>query len=248
MDRDLLKKLGVGCLGALSPIIANLMVVDMRLVLTNATFWAALSYFVRQLALCIAACIVVYLNRDEKKLARVFQLGIVAPALLTGMINGVSLSANLPAQANVTPPANVKSQSTIEMPSTVSSAIAQPVVGNTSPTEAVPQPKDCLKRESSVSQEILRGLLSILPENRWYVVISSNINLRYAVNHVQEIRRKYEGKFQAEICQPLPGDNRYRIVIGENLTRTAAEKLQQEAVEAGFPPGTWLWSPLQAVQ
>ena len=90
---SLQKKLFIGCLGALSPIIANLLVVDLDLVLANAKLLTVVSYIIRVVALCGAACIVVYLNSDEDKPIKVFQLGIAAPALSTASLFRITYSS-----------------------------------------------------------------------------------------------------------------------------------------------------------
>jgi len=102
-------------------------------------------------------------------------------------------------------------------------------------------------RGSTPVQQIIRGTLGILPEDRWFVVTSSNLQLQTAIDDVQDIKRRYAGKFQPKICAPIRGDNRYRVVIGENLTYEAASKLRDEAIAAGLSRDSWLWSPLQAL-
>jgi hypothetical protein len=225
---DLRKKLFIGCLGALSPIVANLLVVDLDLVLADAKFLTVLSYLVRVFALCATACIVVYLNGDERKPIKIFQLGIAAPALLAGIINSASLSQHVKNQ-----------QSTFEIPSIVSSAFAQPVASQQ------PKVEDCRKHDSTAGQQILKGLFSILPEDRWYVSTSSNLQLQSAIDEVQDIERRFPARFHPKICAPTSGDDKYyRVIIGQNLTREAASKLRDAALAAGLSKSTWLWSPV----
>jgi hypothetical protein len=233
---DLRTRLFIGCLGALSPILANLLVLDLNLMLVNATPITVASYVVRQLALCIAACIIVYLSPDATKPMTIFQLGIAAPALLIGIINGISQTKNLTPHAE------------LQIPAIVGSAFAQPAPpsGGSVPTNLQAQVSDCLKRESTTSQQILKGAFGILPDDRWFVVVSSNLQLQTAIADVQDIQRKYPGKYRPKICAPVDGDNHYRVAIAENLTYDAATKLRDEAVGAGLPKGTWLWSPLQS--
>ncbi|MGB5184747.1 MAG: hypothetical protein WBO12_21515 [Xanthobacteraceae bacterium] len=59
-ELGLSKRLFIGCLGALAPILVNLYVVDLQTTLTNLLPLEALSYAVRVLALCV----IVYLNSD----------------------------------------------------------------------------------------------------------------------------------------------------------------------------------------
>jgi len=229
-DMDLRKKLFIGSLGALSPILINLLVIDLDLVLANAKLLTVVSYVIRVVALCAAACLVVYLNGDEDKPIKVFQLGLAAPALLTGIINGVSLSNNV-----------VNQRTAFEMPAIVSSAFAQP--GTINP----PKVEDCLKHDSTAGQQVLKGLLGILPEDRWNVSTSSNLQLQSAVDEVQDIKRRFPTKFHPKICAPISSDDKYyRVIIGQNLTREAASKLRDEALAAGLSKSTWLWSPVSS--
>ena len=230
---DLKTKLVIACLGALSPILASLLALDFDLILTNATPLTVTSYVIRQLTLCAAACLCVYLSPDARRPMTIFQLGIAAPAIIIGIINGVSQSHNLRPRIG------------FQIPAIVGTAFAQPAPR---PDGALPtgvRVEDCLRRESTVSQQIIKGVLGILPEDRWFVVISSNLQLQTAINDVQEIQQKFSGRFQAKICGPVSADNRYRVVIGQNLTYDAATRLKDEAKAAGLPIGTWLWSPLQ---
>jgi hypothetical protein len=66
-DIGLGKRLFIGCLGALAPILVNLYVVDLQTTLANLLPLEAVSYAVRVLALCISACVIVYLNNDEMR-------------------------------------------------------------------------------------------------------------------------------------------------------------------------------------
>ena len=223
---NLKNKLFIGCLGALSPILVNLILVDLDLVLANAKALTIASYIVRVIALCAAACLVVYLNGEEDKPIKIFQLGLAAPALLTGIINGVSLSKNV-----------VDQKAAFEIPAIVSSAFAQGA--------GQPKVEDCVKHDSTAGQEVLKGLFGILPENRWYVSTSSKLKLQSAVDEVKDIESRFSGKFHPRICAPISSDDKYyRVIIGQNLTREAANKLKDEALASGLSRSTWLWSPV----
>src|SRR5262249_61750466 len=100
---DLKQRLFIGCLGALAPILVNLYVVDLQTTLTNLLPLEALSYALRVLALCVSACIVVYLNSDEARPAKLFQLGIMAPAMLTSMLNGAAIANKVPSSPTPAP-------------------------------------------------------------------------------------------------------------------------------------------------
>ena len=86
----------LGGLGALAPIVLNLAVVDATALLTGVTPAVVLGYAIRVTFLFAVGAFVSYLQRETDRF-RAFQLGIAAPALLTGVINGHNAAATLPA-------------------------------------------------------------------------------------------------------------------------------------------------------
>jgi hypothetical protein len=148
-ELGLSKRLFIGCLGALAPILVNLYVVDLQTTLTNLLPLKALSYAVRVLALCV----IVYLNSDEVLPAKLFQLGIMAPAMLTSMLNGAAIANKTPSNPTTTPPAH---SSWLLIPE----ASAQPAAA----PQVAPTVRDCTKpQDPTVSQQILKGLVGITP-------------------------------------------------------------------------------------
>lgn len=252
MDQELLRKMKIGCLGALTPIVINLLVVDLHTTLSNLTVIEAITYSIRVVALCAAACIVIYLNFDEARPIKLFQLGIAAPAVLTGLLNGAVINNKQNAPATPAPqsaPAtpgrgselDKKFYFSFEVPSVVGSARAQGV-------GRAPGILDCTKpKDPTVGQQILKGLVGIVPENHWFVVVGSNDTSGGALSDVNAFNRRFSGKFTAEICAPPSGaDKPYRVVIGEYLTYSDATKLKLDAIAAGFPGETWVWNPVLA--
>src|SRR5437763_9651002 len=86
MDRKLRHKMAIGCVGAITPVILSLLIFDAQN-LANIDLPGMLGYALRVFALLFCACVVIFLNSDENKPAKIFQLGLAAPALLSGMIN-----------------------------------------------------------------------------------------------------------------------------------------------------------------
>lgn len=251
MNAELRKRLAIGCLGALSPILANLLIVDLQVTLASATPLVVAAYLLRVLVLCAAACIIVYLNHDENRPIKIFQLGIAAPALLTGIINGAAVS-NTAKQDQAPQQQQQRTQqqspsSYFEIPGLIGKVFAQSASrdGNVAPNQ--PSIEDCANpKDPSISQQFLQGFAGIVPDNRWFVVISSNINIESAVGDVATINRQFPGRFKPKICAPPRGDKFYRVVIGEYLNYQAASKLRDEIVRAGIQKDAWLWTPFNA--
>jgi hypothetical protein len=223
------ERLGVGCAGALTPILANLLVVDLEVTLADLRPLTVASYIVRVLALCAAACIVVYLNSDETKAIKVFQLGIAAPALLVSLINGVQANHN-------------SKKASVEFPFLTATAFAQDAKGKAA--QGASQIADCMgEPEPTAGQQVIRGLFGILPDNRWFVVVGSDLTRENAISEANEVNQ--QGQFRAKVCAPAGGaDKYYRVVIGEYMSRAEALTLRKQAANAGLPKDAWLWNPM----
>ena len=93
-----LKKILVGGLGGLTPIIVTLIISDADTISgylrkLDGGVYEILGYIVQGLALFAIGGIWASLHRSEKDLRKVFQLGIVAPAVLVGMVSASGLNA-----------------------------------------------------------------------------------------------------------------------------------------------------------
>lgn len=245
MNQDLMRRMGIGCIGALTPILVNILIVDLQTQLSNTSVISALFYALRVVALCAAACIVIYLNDDESRPVKLFQLGVAAPALLTGMINGAVIANQKPAQQQTSAGAVVTGMLHEPMSapgftfSFVGEARAQTAGANTKVLDCR-QPK-----EPTFGQQALKGFLGIQPDNEWFVVVGSNPTAESASGDADVINRKYSGKFSAKVCAPLGGaDNRYRVVVGEYLSYDDATRMRVQAVAAGLPADAWVWNPM----
>ena len=233
------QRLFIGCLGALAPILVNLYVVDLQTTLTNVLPLEALSYALRILALCMSACLIVYLNGDEARPAKLFQLGVMAPAMLTSMLNGAAIANKTPTSPTPPPPAH---SSWLLIPQ----ANAQPVA----PPQTAAAVRDCTKPQvPSVSQQILKGLAGITPGNQWFVVVGSYGSAAAAADDAKQLNAKFPGKYQPEICSPTAVPNSpYRVVIAQYMTYSDAAQVKNDAIAAGLPSDTWLWNPFAVTQ
>ncbi len=80
-------KILIGGLGALTPIIMNLLVIDLENLLLNLTIISVIAYIIKVAILFYIGGIVAYLNKDEQKPIKLFQLGIYAPAMIIAFMN-----------------------------------------------------------------------------------------------------------------------------------------------------------------
>lgn len=236
---QLKQRLFIGCLGAMAPIVANLCVVDLNTVFAHLLPLEAFTYFVRLLGLCAAACVVIYLNSDEFRPVKLFQLGVMAPAIITQMLNGAAVVNKTPTSPTTAPP--VQSGWLL-----IPRANAQPAAA----PQVTPTVRDCTKPQNpSVSQQILKGLAGITPGNQWFVVVGSSGSAEGAANNANQLNAQFPGKYHIEICGPTSVPNSpYRVVIAQYLTYADAANVKNAAIAAGLPSDTWLWNPFAVNQ
>lgn len=76
----------------MTPVVAQLLLVDLEAVFASASVYAVLGYAVRVAALFAVGVIAVFLDRSEFDRVRLFQIGMAAPSLLLATMNGAQLS------------------------------------------------------------------------------------------------------------------------------------------------------------
>jgi hypothetical protein len=234
----------IGGLGALVPVLLNLLVIDLEALQLEYKPLVAASYGLRVLGLFIVGGIVVtFFNRDEKVPAKIFQLGIAAPALLTALINGNNVSVPRVAQAAAAaPPAAAPAASTVawrwpDLTELLPSAHAQPAASARVPAALVP--KVFTLPEETARQQVARGLWGAAPKNIWFVVAGSHLDKSDAEQQALQLRRK---NFDADVYLPYGDNPYYAVVIGAQLTQRDASALRSRAVVAGLPADTYLWT------
>jgi hypothetical protein len=217
------QKLLVGALGAVTPLALNLLVVD-QVTLQHLTVLVAVSYAIRVVVLVSLGALVVYLNAEETNRTRIFQLGLAAPALITGLMNGVNQRALAESQQFVAP----KQAAVLSMEAVYAA-------------ELEPQAKQFVIPEESQAQQILRGLTGARSDRVWFVIASRLPNQAAAAAAAGHITRTFKG-FSAEVYQPYQGQGSWSVVIGAGLTRADAMRLRERAVAAGMADAD-LWTP-----
>jgi hypothetical protein len=232
------QRLLIGCFGAMAPILVNLCVVDLNTVFSNLLPLVALTYIVRLVGLCGSACVVVFLNSDEHRPVKLFQLGVMAPAVITQLLNGAAAVNKTPTSMPPAPPAHTWLL--------IPEANAQPAPA----PQAAPTVRDCTKpQDPTVSQQILKGLVGITPGNQWFVVVGSYGSAQAAIDDAKQVNVRFPGKYDPQVCSPTEVPNSpYRVVIAQYMTYADAARVKNDAIAAGLPPDTWLWNPFAVTQ
>jgi len=222
------KKILIGGLGALTPIIMNLLVVELEVLLVKLTFFIILGYAIRVMVLFYLGGIVAFLHKDEKSPVKIFELGIVAPALITALLNAAQIEVP---KVNLQTTSNPSSSMIF-----ISSAYAQ-----TSSKQDTTKIKNFSMPEETKIQQIWRGLFARSPRKVWFVIVSKHSKLEDAHKQIQQILDKTK-EFKPEIYAPYGDDKRYSVVIGANLIYREATIMQKKAIKDGLPKDTSLWT------
>ena len=216
------KKIFIGGLGALTPIIMNLLVIDLEVLFLNLTLFAVFGYIIRVIILFYLGGMTAFLHKDEDSPVKIFELGIVAPALITALINAGQI--DIP---KVALPETTAKISTIQF---VTSAYAQ-----------TPQEKDTTKIEmktfsmpkETTWQQIKRGFLGWRSKNTYFVIVGTHENKEDAQTQIDQIKEKTKD-FEFDIYFPYMAEKKYAVVIGDNLTKSEAEKRKEKASHTGY--------------
>ena len=219
------QKILIGGLGALTPVVMNLLVVDLSTLLLSLTLLAGLAYLIKVAVLFYLGGLVAYFHKEENSPLKLFELGIAAPALITAFLNAQRVEMpHMPS-----PSAEVPSAA----PLFIGSAYAQPVSKQETKTFSLPQ--------ETTGEQLLRGFTGSISKRVWFVVAGSHLKLEDAEKQVQYIAKRWPG-FKGDVYAPYGGNPYYAVVIGANLTYEEAQDLRRRAIIGGFPQDTYLWT------
>ncbi|MFH1874141.1 MAG: SPOR domain-containing protein [Pseudomonadota bacterium] len=222
------QKFFIGGVGGAIPLIMNLLIVDYQTVLTNLTFYVGLGYSIRFLVFFSIGGFWAALHTETNK-KKIFELGIIAPALITAMINAGNIK-----QADFNPAEIVPPSAKIFF---INDALAQET---TQPEELQTVKKFQIPPETQ-TQQFFRGLIGAEPANTWFVIVGSYRHENNAQRQAKLINRAYDD-FQAEVYAPYGDNPFYTVVIGANLSQNAAQNLRDKALKEGLAEDAYLWT------
>jgi hypothetical protein len=239
------EKIMIGGIGALTPTIVNLLVVDVKAIMLDITTLVVAVYLLKVIAYFFVGGFVAYLHTDEQNRVKLFELGIMAPAMVMLLVNG--------AQREVQQTAAI----TKESPEVALAVVWSPPVTHAEDTLIVPltpAPKDRATRDSmlnvvevfalpkeSTLEQIKRGFLGSTTNRIYFVVVAKDTSLASAKELAGAIMNNGEG-YKAQVYAPYGNDLFYSVVIGAHLTYKEAMGLRRSALRAGLPESTTLWA------
>lgn len=214
------RKIMIGGVGALTPIVLNLLVVDLKTTFATTTALVLVGYLIRVVGLFYLGGLVAYFHKDEKNALKLFELGIVAPALITALMNGTTNVQNVNLRAGTEPAAATAGLTDFFIPTVYAQTKDQEV-------------KKYTRREEGLAAQVWRGLSGSQNDQVWYVVAGTYkiSELQMARELVQRIKQS-SPDFNPQI---YGNDQYYAVVIGARLSSSAANALKQKATEAKIP-------------
>ncbi len=208
------QRLLIGGLGALTPNLLNLATLDSSVVL-NVTLIVFTFYIAKVCVLFVIGSLFAYFHSEERSPLKVFELGIVAPALITAAINGGIANQAPPSGDNGSHPAAFL-------------ALITSVHADTGGQEA----KRLEPPSETVSEQIWRGLTGAKSHRVYYVRIDKERSQEKAQNKAESVNQQFPN-FKAEVY--LVDDDEYEVVIGMHLDHEQARQLKKKAKEAHVP-------------
>lgn len=208
------QKIMIGGLGGITPVFVNMLIVDFEIILQNLNAITMIGFTIRLVTLFYIGGIVAYLNQEDSPV-KVFQLGIVAPAMITAAINGSNINVSKPPTAPVTTPVTVNG-----------SSLSVPVFPV---AEAYNTTISLISNSYAADEHKSKG---------WHVVVGSYTEKEKAMKRAEEVRAK---GFTATVYDPDSDSQEYSVVIGAFQSFEEARKLRLRAIEAGFTKGVYLW-------
>lgn len=201
-----------GAVGALSPNVLNLLLVDASAVFASLTVLALAFYAVRLGALSLIGGFWASLHRKEMEPVKLFQLGIVAPALIMGGLNAAQVG-----------------KGAAWSPQTVYAQTLQPACAKYKGLLLFARPQE------TTAEQAQRGLYGKASARTWFVVASLHREFEEAVLAAAKVQAATK-QGALVYCAPdrrHPGTP-FAVVAGEHLTVQEADALLKRTLEAGF--------------
>jgi hypothetical protein len=210
----------IGGLGALTPILSNLLLLDYHGIFFNLTLFTVLGVGFKCIVFFLAGGLVIhFFYPDEKQRMKIFQIGLAGPAMIMAMANGARVSNTPPP---TTSPAAVNTQNSWLFRG-FSGVVYAAAEGPRFKTFAPP-------RESIVAQ-VVRGVTGSIPANIYFAIAGSYATAQDAQKALPSVRSVFPN---AEIYGPSGGNSYYSIVIASQVTLPDAQGTVRKALVANI--------------
>lgn len=238
MDKKLRTAMITGALAGALPILINLINADASTIFKKFDFVVFLGYCLKVILLMGLGAFLVRVN-EETDLKKAFQLGIMAPALVVGLVNGNNLNDmqkqldNAQQQLQQYQSAETTNHTGFQF-EPQHNPISMSIV---SVAHAQNVPPKGLHRDINVLSKVWYGISGKL-ENGWFVIVGSHRDKADAEKQAIELRRQ---GWDARVGSKYIWGEYYAVLIGSYLKMEEAQAIRSYAVDQGLPKDTYIW-------
>ncbi|MBM3298345.1 MAG: hypothetical protein FJY85_00110 [Deltaproteobacteria bacterium] len=215
------KRLALGGLGGLLVYLVNLYHVEyerMILIMPDYDWLPQIAAVVAAVPFMVAGGIWALVHVAETRAFRVFEIGLLVPALFVAYIAGAELGRTRTELYQVSDPraATTALSSPWERPAWEGSARTFPMPAG-----------------EGLEMKFMRAISGVERERSWFVVADSPRTLEAALEQAEAVNRDQRG-YKAAVYRPYGENPFFRVVIGADLPFHQAVQLRDKAIEAGI--------------
>lgn len=214
-------KVALGALGALVVYFVDLYHVGFSrtaYILAHFEFLPYVAVLVGALPFLLAGALWALAQKDETKRLRLFEFGLLIPALFLVWTNGAELGTARHQLFQVSDPRAATT--------TLTSPYAQPAWQGSVKTFSVPHPE-------APEIKFLRAVTGIERKSTWYVVAAGYRRVQPALEQAEMMNKQFK-EFKAVVYRPYGENPFFKVVLGEDLTFDQAIRLRDKAIAAGI--------------
>ena len=231
----------VGAAAGATPVLVNLIDIDAALIIDSFQMKIAIGYLIKTIGLMILGGFFVFINQ-EIDIKKAFQLGIMAPAVVIGMLNANNLSEANDQIEVLDEQLNIKSKVIGIRPEGISYL---PIEGDYPPSKplfsliSLAYANDLIGEhgEPSTTKLIWYGVTGNI-SNGWFVIVGSHKTENSAKKQADNLKLK---GYDARVYPPFGGNEYYGVMIGAYVSLETAKDLKASAIKDGLPSDTYLW-------
>jgi hypothetical protein len=207
----------IGGLGAATPLIMSLYFAEWDVVTESFSMIIFLGYLTKVIILLFVGGLVGFFYKTEESAIKLFQLGIAAPSIILGLINGQVIS-----ESNINDGNKVVQTSIISLgnSSTFKSNCYNLNLQDTTNVYQYKMPKE------SKSEEFWRGFTGKKLNNNWFLIYNTYENIHEAKQVAADLVKEKKCK-HAMVYKLDDEKNIYQVVVGEFITYEEGKKLKE---------------------
>jgi len=218
----------IGIMSGMLPLAINLLGMPPEKIFSNFDIARFSGGVIQVLLLMLLGGFIVFVNK-EINLYKAFQLGVAAPAIIVGLMNGQALKQSEYETKQLASPYAIENTST-KSASLMSTFISTAYADESSITNSY-------LRKTSTFKRFLYGLTGNLDAS-WFVIAGSHKTAKSANQQVKELKTK---GYDAQVYKQFNGSQYFGVMIGTYLPLKEAKQLKAKAIKDNLSKDTYLW-------